>query len=92
MQEAMTMQEGFPRDEFTTPLIIQDPFRNIQVQNQKNEKSITLPKVINKKDRPGDIRFNSLSTSHTKKELKWANKTSIDLGLKKTIDWFLSNK
>ncbi|MBT5643558.1 MAG: NAD-dependent epimerase/dehydratase family protein [Gammaproteobacteria bacterium] len=57
-----------------------------------NNKSITLPKVINKKDRPGDIRFNSLSTSHTKKELKWANKTSIDLGLKKTIDWFLSNK
>jgi len=48
MQEAMTMQEGFPRDEFTTPLIIQDPFRNIQVQNQKNEKSITLPKLPTK--------------------------------------------
>ena len=56
-----------------------------------NDSSITMPEIVNKENRPGDIRFNSLSTLHTKKELKWVNKTSIDIGLKKTINWFLSH-
>ena len=47
MQEAMTMQEGFPRDQFTTPLITQDPFRNIQVVTQKNQNK-TLEKIPTK--------------------------------------------
>ena len=57
-----------------------------------NDSSITMPEIINKENRPGDIRFNSLSTLHTKKELKWINKTPVDIGLQKTIDWFLNHK
>lgn len=42
-------------------------------------------------DRKGhDLRY-SLSTEVTKKELKWLPKTTFDLGLSKTIDWYMNN-
>ena len=47
MEEALTMSAGFPRDQFTTPLIVQDPFRNIQVVTQKNQNK-TLEKIPTK--------------------------------------------
>ena len=56
-----------------------------------NDHSIILPKIINRDDRPGDIRFNSLSTVHTKKTLNWASKVSIEKGVRKTVTWFLHN-
>ena len=56
-----------------------------------NDQSIIMPKIINRDDRPGDIRFNSLSTVHTKKTLNWASKVSIEKGVRKTVTWFLRN-
>jgi len=53
------------------------------------ESSICFPEIINVAARVGDMRFNSLSTSHSRKILKWENKTTIDKGLKKTIKWFI---
>ena len=46
MEEALTMDSGFPRDQFTEPLIVQDPFRNIQVVTQKNQKEESIIKKI----------------------------------------------
>jgi hypothetical protein len=40
MEEALTMSAGFPRDQFTEPLVVQDPFRNIQVVTIPNQKEI----------------------------------------------------
>ncbi len=43
------------------------------------------------KDRPGhDFRY-SLDSRKIYKEIKWKSKTSIDVGLNKTIDWYLRN-
>ena len=46
MEEAMTMSAGFPRDQFTEPLVVQDPFRNIQVVTQKNQNKKSIIKKI----------------------------------------------
>jgi hypothetical protein len=46
MEEAMTMSAGFPRDKFTTPLVVQDPFRNTQVVTIPNEKQEDIIKKI----------------------------------------------
>ena len=46
MEEALTMDSGFPRDQFTEPLVVQDPFRNIQVVTQKNQKEESIIKKI----------------------------------------------
>lgn len=45
MDEALTKQHGFPRDQFTTPMIIQKPFRNVQVStvNHEDEKKPKIP-------------------------------------------------
>jgi dTDP-glucose 4,6-dehydratase len=43
------------------------------------------------KDRPGhDVRY-ALNSNKIKKELKWKASTEIDVGLKKTFDWYLTN-
>ena len=43
-------------------------------------------------DRPGhDFRY-SIDSSLIKKELNWEPKTNFNLGLNKTIDWYLNNK
>ncbi len=56
-----------------------------------NDNAIVLPKIVNGPIRLGDMRFNSLSTIHSKKKLNWQSKTTIDAGLKKTVTWFLKN-
>jgi len=56
-----------------------------------NKINYKIPVSINKNNRPGDMRFNSLSTSYTKKHLKWQNKTNLNSGLNKTISWYLKN-
>ena len=43
------------------------------------------------KDRPGhDLRY-ALNTSVFKRKTNWSSKTSMVLGLKKTLDWYLTN-
>ena len=46
MEEAMTMSAGFPRDQFTEPLVVQDPFRNIQVVTIPNQKEESIIKKL----------------------------------------------
>ena len=42
-------------------------------------------------DRPGhDFRY-SLDSSKIRSELNWSENTKFDDGLKKTVDWYLSN-
>tara|TARA_B110000467_G_scaffold162073_1_gene184503 strand:+ start:785 stop:1804 length:1020 start_codon:yes stop_codon:yes gene_type:complete len=43
------------------------------------------------KDRPGhDIRY-ALNSSKLKKELKWTPRISLNIGLKKTFEWYFKN-
>ena len=43
-------------------------------------------------DRPGhDFRY-SMDSQKTKKELNWQTKVNFEEGIKKTVDWYLSNK
>ena len=44
------------------------------------------------KDRPGhDFRY-ALNSNKIKKKLKWKSKTGIDIGLHKTINWYINNQ
>ena len=44
------------------------------------------------KDRPGhDFRY-ALSSNKIKKKLKWKSKTNVDIGLHKTINWYINNQ
>jgi dTDP-glucose 4,6-dehydratase len=48
-------------------------------------------KIAYIKDRPGhDFRY-SINCSKIKKELNWNHTTSIDDGLKRTIEWYIAN-
>ena len=75
---------------------------NISASNEIN--NITIVKKIlslmNKsedliefvEDRPGhDFRY-SMDSQKTKKELNWQTKVNFEEGIKKTVDWYLSNK
>ena len=43
-------------------------------------------------DRPGhDFRY-SMDSSKIKRELNWKTKMNFEEGLKKTVEWYLSNK
>jgi len=43
-------------------------------------------------DRPGhDFRY-SMDSQKTKKELNWQTKVNFDEGIKKTVDWYISNR
>jgi dTDP-glucose 4,6-dehydratase len=43
-------------------------------------------------DRPGhDFRY-SMDSQKTKKELNWQTKVNFEEGIKKTVDWYLSNR
>ncbi len=49
-------------------------------------------KVVFVKDRPGhDFRY-ALNSNKIKKKLKWKSKTGIDIGLHKTINWYINNQ
>jgi len=52
----------------------------------------SLSKIVFVKDRPGhDFRY-ALSSNKIKKKLKWKSKTNVDIGLHKTINWYINNQ
>lgn len=44
--------------------------------------------VEHKEDRPGDIRISIINSSKVSNALGWKAKTSLEEGLKKTLEWF----
>ena len=52
---------------------------------------LNIPNIKNISSRVGDMRFNSLSTKHTEKNLRWKHKISIDNGVERTLKWFLKS-
>ena len=74
---------------------------NISANNEVNNLIIVkkILEILNKpedlikyvEDRPGhDFRY-SLDSSKVRSELNWSENTNFDEGLKKTVDWYLSN-
>ena len=74
---------------------------NISANNEVNNLIIVkkILEILNKpedlikyvEDRPGhDFRY-SLDSSKIRSELNWSENTNFDEGLKKTVDWYLSN-
>ena len=74
---------------------------NISANNEVNNLTIVkkILDILNKpedliksvEDRPGhDFRY-SLDSSKVRSELNWSENTNFDDGLKKTVDWYLSN-
>ena len=74
---------------------------NISANNEVNNLIIVkkILEILNKpedlikyvEDRPGhDFRY-SLDSSKIRSELNWSENTNFDDGLKKTVDWYLSN-
>ncbi len=64
----------------------------IQIFKQKKIKIGKKVKIQFVKDRPGhDFRY-ALSSYKIKNNLNWKPKTSLSLGLSKTIDWYVNNK
>ncbi len=58
----------------------------------KQKKIISKSKINFIKDRPGhDFRY-ALNSNKIFNELKWKNKTSLQEGLYKTVNWYLKNK
>ena len=59
----------------------------------KNEKKGNLYNLIEfVEDRPGhDLRY-AIDISKIKRELQWEPKETINTGLRKTVEWYLSNK
>ena len=60
-----------------------------------NELLLKIKKIMRKeikptykKERKGEIRFNSLDINLAKKELGWEPKMDLQEGLKRTIEWF----
>ena len=75
---------------------------NISASNELDNITIvnTILKIMRKskklvkftKDRPGhDFRY-SLDSSKIRKELKWNTKNNFQEGIKKTVEWYLTNK
>lgn len=75
---------------------------NISASNELDNITIvnTILKIMKKskklikftKDRPGhDFRY-SLDSSKIRKELKWNTKNNFQEGIKKTVEWYLTNK
>lgn len=57
---------------------------------RKEEESLNLISFV--EDRKGhDLRY-AIDISKIRKELNWQPKTDFDVGLNKTIDWYLKNK
>jgi len=57
-------------------------FKNIKNQHSKS-------KIVFVKDRPGHDVCYSLNSSKIKKKIKWNPKNNFELGMKKTIDWYI---
>ena len=55
-------------------------------------KEKSYSKIVFVKDRPGhDFRY-ALNSNKIKKKLRWKSKTNIDIGLHKTINWYINNQ
>lgn len=53
------------------------------------KKDLTPKKyIVNVKDRPGKDKDYRIYDNDTRKQLKWKNKTSIDKGINKVIEWY----
>ena len=66
--------------------------RLIKIFKSKFQMSSLKSKIVFVKDRPGhDFRY-ALNSNKIKKKLKWKSKTNIDIGLHKTINWYINNQ
>ena len=54
------------------------------------KKKNLIPKkyIINVKDRPGKDKNYKIYDNDTRKQLKWKNKTSFDMGINEVIKWY----
>jgi dTDP-glucose 4,6-dehydratase len=57
--------------------------------NRKKGESIKLIKYVN--DRLGHDRRYAIDSSKIENELGWSPKYTFEIGINKTIDWYLSN-
>ena len=64
----------------------------LKICKSMNIKKGNKVKVKFVKDRPGhDLRY-ALNNNKISKKLKWKTKLSFEIGLRKTINWYLENK
>lgn len=68
--------------------LTQKIIKNFQLLFDQKELS---SKVTLVKDRPGHDRSYKVNSNKIRKQLKWKNNISLDLGLTKTIKWYLDN-
>jgi dTDP-glucose 4,6-dehydratase len=59
---------------------------------QLRKKIYTKSKIIFVNDRPGHDKKYSINSNKIKKQTGWKNKTPFEKGIKKTIDWYLTNE
>ena len=70
---------------------------NLEITNKifKIFKKLKLPiksKILFVKDRPGHDKRYALNSNKIFNQLKWRNKINIDIGLYKTVLWYIDNK
>jgi len=64
----------------------------MKIFKSKFKENSSKSKIMFVKDRPGhDFRY-ALNSKKIKMKLKWKNKTNIDKGLIKTINWYINNQ
>ena len=79
---------GKPNCEYSLNLLILD--EKIIVKPPKIKSFVELISFV--QDRPGhDYRY-GIDASKLKNELNWEPTTSLDLGLLKTVDWYISHQ
>jgi dTDP-glucose 4,6-dehydratase len=70
--------------------IVEKICRIIDSREDFSTSSIDLITYVD--DRPGHDRRYAIDSSRIQKEVGWKPKTSLDEGLVKTVDWYLSNQ
>ena len=76
--------------DITNLSLVKEICKKVDAKTEREQKSEELIYFV--KDRLGhDFRY-SISTEMLKKELGWNAKTNLEVGLEKTIDWYLRNK
>jgi dTDP-glucose 4,6-dehydratase len=64
----------------------------IEYLNDKVDKSITEELIKYVEDRKGHDRRYGIDPTKIKEELGWEPETSFEVGIKKTIQWYLENE
>ena len=54
--------------------------------------NFNLPNVRHTKNRMGDMRFNSMSPTRKKNNLKWKKINTLNTGMSKTVSWFINSQ